>query len=188
MSELVKKYKVAPFINTGTSAAPVWTRIKKSTSFDLNLNPETQDFEYISDEIPTTELMRYKPSLSLPITMYKGEADYELAFDKFYNLKTGSDAKAELLLVFFMEKETEETTTTDETSGEEVTVTISKYKAWKTETVLSVQNLNSVDSTITVQTDFSGSIKRGYASKSDDTITFTASADDDANSDDALTW
>ncbi len=179
MSELVKKYKVAPFINTGTTAAPVWMRVKKSTSFDLNLNPETQDFEYIADEIPTTELLRYKPSLSLPITMYKGEADYDLAFDKFFNLETGTDAKVELMIVFFMESDS---ITVDETE-------YSGYKAWRTETVLSVQNLNSVDSTITVQADFSGSITRGVAYKNgENVITFAEDTSSNSSSDDALTW
>ena len=180
--ELVKKFKVAPFLNIGTSAEPKWVRIRNTTSFDLSLNPETQDFEYIADEMPTTELLRYKPSLSLPITMYKGDADYALAFDKFYNLKTGEDAKAELLIVFFAEKSTETYTEAEEEKTRNV------YKAWKTNSLLSVQSFNSVDSTITVQTDFCGTLKRGTVRKVDGVITFIEDETDEANNDDALTW
>ena len=279
-SEMVKKFKIAPFLNIGTKEAPNWVRVRKSTSFDLSLNPETQDYDYIADGSPTTELLRYKPSLSLPITMYKGEPDYDLAFDKFYNLKTGTDAKAQLLIVFFMEKATKDAEQTvhayrytpshaetvtvysadgtdfytdaektdaaalpaDVTpqlvSGEEyrytqtvadapvtvysldgasfysdvtlleavtvpasytpelvdgadVTQTVQAfagYKAWLNECVLSVQNLNSVDSPITVQADFGGHIDRGTVRKVDGVITFTADEVAEGSDDDALTW
>lgn len=142
-SEMVKKYKIAPFFNAGTSSSPEWVRIRKSTAFDLQMNGETQDFDYIDDEIPTTELMKFKPSLSQALTMYKGEPDYEYVFDKFYNLATGSEAKTEFLLVFFQE----------ETSG--------SYKAWKTDGIIVPTDLNSVDSTLSFECYFNGKVKKG---------------------------
>lgn len=148
-SEMVKKWKIALFINGGTPDAPNWVRVKKSTAFDLTLNPETQDFDYIADESPTKELMKYAPALSQSLTMYKGEDDYALVFNMFYELKTGSAAKSEVMIVFF-----QETTGTN------------KYKAWKSECSLVVNDLNSVDSTITFDINFAGTIARGEATVS----------------------
>ena len=62
------------------------------------------------------------------------------------------------------------------------------YKAWKTNSLLSVQSFNSVGSTITVQTDFCGTLKRGTVRKVDGAITFIEDETDEANNDDALTW
>ncbi|WP_449189504.1 FN3 associated domain-containing protein [Treponema lecithinolyticum] len=141
---IVKKWKIAPFINKGTPSNPEWVRLKKSTALDITLNPVTQDFDYIADESPTTELMSYKPSFNQALTMYKGEADYEMVFQKFYELKTGDDAKAEVLIVFFQEEEPAGT-----------------FKAWKSEAIISIQNMNAVDSTISFDVLFGGTVKKG---------------------------
>ncbi len=153
MTGMVKKYHIALFLNKGTTAQPEWVRIKKSTALELSLNPETQDYDYIVDQNPTTEILRYKPSLNQVLTMYKGEEDYAFAWDKFYSLKTGSDAKCEVLIVFMQESETREV------GGADATV----YKAWKNEATLSVSSLNAVDSTITMDINFGGKIEHGYA-------------------------
>lgn len=155
-AEMVKKYHIALFVaENAQDGSEVWTRIKKSTAFDLNLNPETQDYDYITDENPTTELLRYKASLNQALTMYKGEDDYDFIFNKFFSLKTGSDAKCKVLIVFMKESTTE----TDDDSGESTT----KYKAWRNEAVISISNLNSVDSTITFDINFGGTMDKGYA-------------------------
>lgn len=161
MSDMVKKHKIALFLDKSSTSTPDWVRIKKSTAFDLNLNPETEEFDYIADEFPSSELKKYKPSLSQSLTMYKGEDDYELVFDKFYNLKTGSDAKAKVLIVFYQEEDDD-----------------GAWKAWQNEAVLSISDLNSVDSTITFDLNFGGTIERGKASidSSTDKLEFEADA------------
>ena len=68
---MIKKYHVALFLNGGTTSVE-WKQIKKSTDNTITMNAETQTFDYIDDEAPTTEINRYAPSLSQPITMYKG--------------------------------------------------------------------------------------------------------------------
>lgn len=148
MGELVQKHKVAPFLNKGTALSPEWIRIKKSTAFSINLNPETQEYDYISDESPTTEIKRYKPSLNQALTMYKGEEDYDLVFDRFFKLATGKDAETDFLLVFFQESKT----VGDETY----------YKAWKCSSVMAISDLNSVDSTITFDLYLNGTMGKGY--------------------------
>ena len=96
----VKKYQIAPFLNTAVNSSglvnttnPTWTRIKKTTSFDPNMNPQTEERDFISDKNPTIDLLRYAPTFNTPLVMYKGEADYEFIFGKFYNLAVGEKAK-----------------------------------------------------------------------------------------------
>lgn len=149
---MVKKWKIAPFLNKGTKELPDYFRIKKSTAFDLSMNPETQEYDYIADESPTTELLKYKPSLNQALTMYKGEPDYDFVFKKFFNMDTGSDAETDMLLVFFQEskKVTVE--------GEEKEY----YLAWNSDCIISINDLNSVDSTLTFDVFFNGTVAKGY--------------------------
>lgn len=153
MTGMVKKYHIALFLNSGTSEHPVWIRVKKSTALELSMNPETQDYDYITDQNPTTEVLRYKPSLNQPITMYKGEPDYDFAFGKFYNLQVGEKAKCDVLVIF-MQEDMERTV-----GGEPLTV----YKAWRNNTTLTVASFNAVDSIITLDVNFGGTIDHGYA-------------------------
>jgi len=162
---IVKKWKVAPFLDIEASPnadtkKPEWARIKKATAFDLAMNPSTSDFDYIADETPTTELDHYKPTLSQPLTMYKGEKDYEFVFNKFYNLQVGDDAKTNFLLVFFQEPL--------DTSAAVHKV----FKAWMSKTVIAVNDLNSVDSTITFE-NYLSDIRKGYVTVTDGVPVFT---------------
>lgn len=156
---MVKKHLIGLFLNTGTASAPSWTRIKKSTQLTLSMNPETEEFDYIADENPTTELMKYKPAIDQDLTMYKEEADYQMVWPYFYEMRTGSDAHIECMVAFMQEG--------SPAAG---------YKAWKTDAVLSIQDLNAVESKLNFQILFGGTIAKGTATKSGDTITFTESS------------
>lgn len=153
---MVKKHLIGLFLNTGTKSAPTWTRIKKSTELTISMNPETEDFDYIADENPTTELMKYKPTIDQDLTMYKEEEDYTMVWPYFYQMRTGSDAHIECMVVFMQEG--------DATKG---------YSAWKTDSVLSVQDLNAVESKLNFQIMFGGTMARGLATKTGDVISFT---------------
>lgn len=142
---MIKKYHVALFLNGGTETVPEWKQIKKSTDNTITMNAETQTFDYIADESPTTEINRYAPSLSQPVTMYKGEPDYEFVFDKFFNQAVGADAHSEILIVFY---------------GADVS---SAYKAWKASCILQIDNMNPVESTITATITFNGTTEKGTA-------------------------
>lgn len=155
---MIKKFHVALFLNTGTDASPVWKQIKKSTDNTISMNPETQTFDYIVDESPTTEIDRYAPSLSQPLTMYKGEADYEFIFGKFFDQASGADAHSQILIVFY---------------GADVS---SEYKAWKCDCVLAMDNMNPVESTITVNITFNGTTDKGTAAVTAGVPVFTSTA------------
>ena len=159
MQGIIKKHLIALYLNKGTSQTPEWFRIKKSTALSLALNPETKDYDYIVDESPTTELDKYKPTINQALTMYKGETDYEEVFNRFFNLSVGNDAKTEVLIVFMAEDTAENT-----------------FKAWKSECVISISELNAVDSTITFDILFGGTTKKGTATVSDGVPSFSETA------------
>lgn len=152
---MIKKYHVALFLNGSTTSVPDWKQIKKSTDNTITMNAETQSFDYIVDEAPTTEINRYAPSLSQPITMYKGEDDYEFVFDKFFDQAVGADAHSEILIVFY---------------GADAA---SAYKAWKASCILQIDNMNPVESTITATITFSGTTDKGTAVVTDGVPVFT---------------
>lgn len=74
VKQLVKKHKIGLFLDPGTG----YKRIKKSETLTISMNPEENEYDYIADENPTTEVDRYKPSIDQDLTMYKGEDDYEM--------------------------------------------------------------------------------------------------------------
>lgn len=163
----VKKYQIAPFLNTAVNssglvntASPTWTRIKKTTSFDLNMNPQTEERDFISDKNPTIDLLRYAPTFNTPLVMYKGEADYEFIFGKFFNLAVGEKAKAEVMLVFYQEPVDGAASPTH-------------FLAWKAPCSITINDLNSVDETITFDVSFNGKTDVGYATVAGNSITFT---------------
>lgn len=164
---MVKKHQIAPFLNKAVGSdglvdktIPDWMRICMSTAFDLNMNPETEDRDYICDENPTTELKSYKPSFNTPLVMHKNEPDYDFIFGKFFAQDTGDKAKSELLLVFFQEPVDSADTPTH-------------FKAWRVDCTIILNDLNSVDSTLSFDTNFAGTTKKGYVTISEGVPTFT---------------
>lgn len=156
-STIVKKHMIAVFLDTGNDLAnPNFVRIKKSVEFSLALNPETVVYDYIADESPTEELDKYKPSISQPLTMYKGEPDFDMIFDRFFNLDVGLDAHARVMLVFKFDGTPEK-----------------GYKAWESDCVISIDTLDSVASQITFNVLFGGTVRKGIATMVDGKPTFT---------------
>lgn len=153
--EQLRKYHVALLVNSGTSDKPEWIQIEKSTDNTITMNAETEDRDFIVDTSATTVLQRYKPSLSEPITLFKGNPDYGFFWKDFYNQSVGSSAVHELLVVFM-----------NDDSGE-------NYKAWLTEATFVVDNLAPVDGILTVTINFNGTTKKGYVTVSDGTPAFT---------------
>jgi len=140
---MLKKHHVGLWLNDGTYETPKWVRIKKSTENTITMNAETREVDYIVDENPTTILDKYKPSLSQPIVMYKGEPDFEFVFDKFFKQSVGADAEGEVLIVFY-----------GADGGSE------RAKAWRSKCIFTIDSLNPVDSTITVGIDFAGTTEK----------------------------
>ena len=152
MSDLVKKTHIVPFINTG-DVSEEWTQFKKSTAFTLNMNPQTVTRDFISEELPHTELDHYQPSLAQSLTMFKGEPDYQTVFDMLYDRATGEKAHRDILIVFYKE-------TATYTPGEPEAEATTVYKAWKIDSLLQLSALDSVAGTIDFDLNFN-TIKNG---------------------------
>jgi len=159
---LIKKHLIRPFLNGGTSANPSWVQIKKATENTINMNPNTEDRDYISDEQPTTELISYKMGVSYGVTTYKGEPDFELFYDLYKNRYVGSDAQKELLLAYLFDKEQ---------VGDDV-----MYYAQKWNSTIVVNDFNTVGTVIDVDVNANGTPTEGYITITDGTVTFTPHA------------
>ena len=158
MPTMVKKHMVALYAKPKGS----WVRVCKSTAFDMNMNPQIKEYDYIADEVPTSELDRYSPQLNQALTMYKGEPDFEALKDKFYNLSVGSEAKIPIMVVYLYEP----------LDGEDPK-TARVFKAMHApNAVLAITNFNSVESTLTFDLYFNGGLQKGYAEYSEGVLAF----------------
>lgn len=127
--ERLKKHKTIPFLNISQTTVVEWARIGKSTVFDLTLNAQTEDNDFIESEMPTTDVMYYKPELSQELQSNKGDPAFDFLYEMFFNLPTGEDVKKQLLIVFAGNIGTEDTP---------------KFKSWNTISTLVLDHFDSV--------------------------------------------
>lgn len=149
--ERLKKFKTIPFLNISASETENWARIGKSTIFDLVLNAQTEDNDFIENEMTTTDVMYYKPELAQELQCNKGDPAFDYLYDMFYNLPTGEDVKKNLLIVFAGNIGTEEAP---------------KYKAWNTVSTLVLDHFDTVAEKIYFKFSIT-SINRGTCTVSD---------------------
>lgn len=146
-------------MNISATSTAEWARIGKSTTFDLVLNAQTEDNDFIEDEMATTEIMSYKPELSQELQANKGDPAFDYLYDMFYNLPTGEDVKKNLLIVF---------------AGNEGTEDAPKFKAWSTTSTLILDHFDSVAEKIYFKFSII-KINRGTCTVDDGVPVFTAS-------------
>lgn len=159
--QMVKKHNIGLFLKPPEASA--YTRVKKSTSLTLSMNPVETEYDYIADENPTTEVEQYKPTIDQDLTMYKGSDDYEMIWPYFYEQKTGMDAHVSCMVVFMHEP----------VKGEDGDV--AGFKAWQTDAIVSVQDMNATEKKLNVKVMFAGDTQRGIATMENDIPTFTKS-------------
>lgn len=105
-----KKHQVAIWVIDETDIVKAiarpddWLRIGKSTQNTVTANPTTNTYDYIDQEQPETELESYSYSMEHDIAAYRGNKDYEWAFEKFYYADTGDNSKG-LVLIAFLDHE-----------------------------------------------------------------------------------
>ena len=154
--ERLKKDKTIPFLNTNTPDAPTWARIGKSTVFDMVLNAQTEDNDFIEDEMPTTEIINYKPELAQELQCNKGDAAFDFLYDMFFNLPTGEDVKKNLLIVF---------------AGNVGADDAPEFHAWNTTSTLILDHFDAVAEKIYFKLNIN-KIERGTCTVTDGTPTF----------------
>lgn len=157
----LRKHQFIPLIDTSETVHtnewnPNWQRIKKSTIFALNPNPQTVTQDYISDEFPIEEIEKYLPELPQEVALYEKDPIYDFMFKLFYNLPVGTAIQHPALICF---------------GG-------SEKKAWQIkQTTLVLGELNTVDGKLSFTMKFGGNIDRGtYAISDAGVTTFTPEA------------
>jgi hypothetical protein len=145
VGNLINKTKIVPFLNKGTNDNPDWLQIKKSTSFNLSMNPTTKTFAFISEINESEEVTGYKPALSQEVILFKGEPDYELVFDLFYHRPTGAQAHKQVLVAFYQEERKY-----TPSGGEEKTI----FMGWLIDALVKVNNLDTENEHIAVDFSF----------------------------------
>ena len=101
--ELLKKHKFALFMDSSKNQADKWVRIGKATEFTRNMNPVTEEYDYIEDEHPTTEVTDYKPSESMSVKTIKNRPDFEMFYSLYKARAIGTDAHRNILCVFMLD-------------------------------------------------------------------------------------
>lgn len=128
--ERLKKNMCLIFLNTGTDSTPVWKRVGKSTILELQLNAKTEDYEFIEDLTPTTELMYYKPDMDQELQTNKGDPAFDYIYGMVQTMPVGENAKSKTLFVFPGD--------TTEGTGE-------TYFAWQANTTIILDSLSFKD-------------------------------------------
>ncbi|RHP98960.1 hypothetical protein DW996_12325 [Roseburia sp. AM51-8] len=116
-------------MNIATSGSPEHARIGKSTIFDLVLNAQTEENDFIESEMPTTDVQYYKPELSQELQSNKGDPAFDYLYEMFLDLPTGEEVKKNLMIVF---------------AGNIGTEDAEKFNAWNTKATLILDHFDSV--------------------------------------------
>lgn len=156
--ERLKKFNTIPFLDISKNEEAVWARIGKSTIFDLVLNAQTEENDFIENEMTTTDITSYKPELAQELQSNKGDPAFDYLYDMFYNLPTGEEVKKTLLVVF---------------AGNIGIPEAPKFKAWKTTSTLILDHFDSVAEKIYFKFSIV-KIERGTCTVVDGEPTFTA--------------
>lgn len=156
-TQLVRKHKIGLFLQNELFE---FVRIKKSTSLTLSMNPVEEETDYIADESPSTELTDYKPSIDQDLVMYAGEEDYEMMWHYMYELRTGSDAHTDCMIIFMhrpVDAQGNDIPVGDETAE------VVGYRAWLTNSIVSIQDMNATEKKLNFKVLFGGGITKGIA-------------------------
>ena len=144
-----------PFLDTAkdsTFTSNTWKRIDYSTIFELTMNEQEEDMDYICYANAVTEINSNQPELPQEIALYEGNPIYDFMFDQFFNMPIGSAVKVPFLMCF---------------GGTD-------KKAWRCMATITSKVLNTVDGKITFSIKLGGDIEKGTYAIDAGVPTFTA--------------
>lgn len=99
-TDKIKRSEAAYFVNIGSSGSAVYARLGTGvTTSKVNMNPKTTEEQYIHEDVATTTLDAYAPTLPVEMTAYADDSVF--AFVKaLYNAEAvGSDANTDIVEV-----------------------------------------------------------------------------------------
>lgn len=153
-----KKHQTQLFLRTaGTAELPTWSRLGLSTVLDIAMNTESEDYDFIKDENPTTIVEKYAPSIAQECMAKEGDSCFEYLWHLFYNMEYGTAVETEALIVF--PKET--------TEG-------GAFQAWKMPATIILNNFDFVAKKASFDIKTAGTIAKGTAAVTDGAPVFTA--------------
>lgn len=155
-----KKHQTQLFLRTaGTADLPTWSRLGLSTVLDIAMNTESEDYDFIKDENPTTIVEKYAPSLAQEHMAKEGDSCFEYLWSLFYNMEYGTAVETEALIVF-----------PKAGSGN------NSFQAWKMPATIVLNNFDFVAKKINFDIKTAGTIEKGTAVVTDGAPVFTAAS------------
>lgn len=151
-----------PLIDSTFGAEPgtyTWVRIDKSTIFELSFNPSEETVGYIDSPNDSTYIKSYAPELPQEITLDSDNALFKVMVEFCLGMPTGSSADVPVMLVY-----------PDPSTGK-----ATKALVWD-EASISPQTINTVDGKLTFNLKLNGTAKKGTASESAGSWTFSPAA------------
>ena len=97
--KLVQRAKKVAYANTGTSAAPVWTRMRGFTNLSKSKNPIEYSRQYVDEFFETTDATGMSESMEFEMDQYTNDAVHAKIVDIFDKEKVGDDANLEIMVV-----------------------------------------------------------------------------------------
>lgn len=95
-----KRSLFAIFLNTNTSASPVWNLMGNGiTSQTVNYNPQTSEENYIHQDSGTTDVESYKPTIPTPQTAMSGDSVFAFVDNLRKNRAVLEEARADVVMV-----------------------------------------------------------------------------------------
>lgn len=144
-------------VDTSSDGTPTWLRVKKSTTLTVSMNAETEDFDYIADEVKSTEVKAYAPTIDQDLAILPSEPDYKFFYEMYKSLPTGDAAHKQFLLTYLQDK-----------------LSTGKYYATKNEGIVSFTDYNAVDGKLNFNISFCGTPVKGSVEVAQGVFTFTA--------------
>lgn len=99
VAKLVQRHQRVAFMNTGTTEAPVFTRMKKFTSMTNNKNPKEYARQYVDEKSEDTDVVGYSPATDYAFDRHTNTAVHDRIAQIHDGELTGSDALVEILVV-----------------------------------------------------------------------------------------
>ena len=99
-NKIAMRPDVIPYLNTGTSESPIWTRCGDGwKKFSENPNAQTEDTKYINSASEKTDTVSYKPQYSFECDLMYTDPTVKKVYDIAKDRKIGSDAVLDFLIV-----------------------------------------------------------------------------------------
>lgn len=100
MAKTIMRYQVADYLNTGTTAAPVYSLMGVGfNTLDENPSAQLDSKTYINQKARASIIKSYQPSFPFDTDLVKDEAAVMAIYDVGRNQKTGADAQKQYVRV-----------------------------------------------------------------------------------------